>query len=199
MAVARCCVAGAGAPASTAPPITNAARPADAAAKPARRPVSRDASVTTASASNAAIAHGASSASGARSCSSVKVGSTYDSGDPPCAASAMLASPCGALNSMNRCGEVTPAAATARLIANSSVAVARTAVDRRSWNATAIIGATSGRIGTRKRAGALDPPHHMYIRVELATNAPTVTSSAIANSRRSDRRSIIQHPPIAIR
>ena len=39
----------------------------------------------------------------------------------------------------------------------------RAVVDRSPWNATAIIGATSGRIGTRKRAGALEPPHHMYI------------------------------------
>jgi len=61
-------------------------------------------------------------------------------------------------------------------------------------NGSATIGATSGRIGTRNRAGALDPPHHMYIRVELATNAITVVSRTSANSRRSVCRNIIQQP-----
>ena len=74
----------------------------------------------------------------------------------------------------------------------------RAVVDRSPWNATAIIGATSGRIGTRKRAGALEPPHHMYIRAEAATNNATIASNAVPNKRRSVRRSIIQQPAIAI-
>ena len=68
----------------------------------------------------------------------------------------------------------------------------RAAVDRSSWNATAIIGARSGRIGTRNRAGALEPPHHMYIRVELATNAPTVVSS---DDREQPELGLAQHHP----
>ena len=36
-------------------------------------------------------------------------------------------------------------------------------------NAAHIAGATNGSTGMRKRAGALDPPHHMYSLVELIT------------------------------
>ena len=51
----------------------------------------------------------------------------------------------------------------------------RPKVPRRRSMATATMGATSGTTGTRKRAGALAPPHHMYKRVVLATNPKMTT------------------------
>src|SRR5215471_13125038 len=98
---------------------------------------------------------------------------------------------------MNRRGDMTPASAIARLTINNPVTAVRRLAERHPWKAIAIIGASIGRTGTRNRAGALDPPHHMYIRVELATNATTVAVSAMPNSLTSDRSSIIQHPAIA--
>src|ERR1700730_14474788 len=100
---------------------------------------------------------------------------------------------------MNRRGATTPAKATATLAANRYADSHRAAADRHPANATATIGARSGRAGTRNRAGALEPPHHMYILVELATNVTIVAISASANNRRFGRRSIIHPPAIATR
>src|SRR4051794_39525697 len=136
---------------------------------------------TTPIAHTAAAIHGHSSASGARTAPSVKVGSRYVSGDGPCIAAMRFARPCGELKSIDRCGDTTPARAMPRLTVSSSADSDRAATDRAPWNAMAIIGASSGTIGTRKRAGALDPPHHMYIRVELATKATTVAINASPN------------------
>src|SRR4051812_3915828 len=145
-----------------------------------------------------AASHGSSIISGACRPPSVNVGSRYESGEGPSTAAARLASPCGALNNMKRCGRTTPLIVTARLTVNNSAAVVRAAADRNPFQPTAIIGASSGTIGTRNRAGALDPPHHMYIRVELATKAATIAVNVSPNQRSRGLRSITQHPAMAI-
>ncbi len=71
------------------------------------------------------------------------------------------ARPCGSLNRKNRSGHHTPTIATATLVV-SHTPISALPVRLRACNAViAIIGARHGRTGTRNRAGALDPPHHI--------------------------------------
>ena len=66
--------------------------------------------------------------------------------------------------------------------------------DRNRATATAIGAARHGRMGTRKRAGALLPPHHMYSRVVLPTWMATAASRTAPSKRHSRWRSISQAP-----
>ena len=74
----------------------------------------------------------------------------------------------------------------------------RVHVRRVSAIATAIIGVRHGMSGTRNRAGALEPPHHMYIRAELPVKRRRreQDEAAITQIR---RRSMVQQPTIAAR
>ena len=78
-----------------------------------------------------------------------------------------------------------------RLIVNQTHISVRPATLVTRAMATAIIGARHGRIGTRKRAGALSPPHHMYRRVVPPTNTATVVSITMSKKDSRSRRRIV--------